>query len=53
MFTFGLLKPFPWEDGIAPDASNDIADLYIEEHCKKVLSLCKEFLSIKNNKENK
>lgn len=37
MFTFGLSKPFPWKDGIAPDASNDIADLYIEEHFTKEL----------------
>lgn len=37
MFTFGLFKPFPWEDGIAPDASNDVADVYIEEYFTKEL----------------
>lgn len=37
MFDFGLLNPLPWEDGIEPDASNDIADVYIERRFTKEL----------------
>lgn len=30
MFDFGLLTPFPWEDGIEPDAKNDTMEVYVE-----------------------
>jgi hypothetical protein len=32
MFNHTLVDPFPWERGIEPDASNDVADVYIEEY---------------------
>ncbi len=37
MFEFGLLEPFPWEKGIAPDASNDKCDVYVEKYFTKRL----------------
>lgn len=37
MFDFGLLTPFPWEDGIEPDAKNDTMEVYIERHFTKTM----------------
>jgi hypothetical protein len=36
MFDFSLFG-WPWENGIAPDATNDIADMYIERSYTKYL----------------
>lgn len=32
MFNHTLVDPWPWERGIEPDASNDVADVYVEEY---------------------
>ena len=37
MFTFNFMAGFPWETGIEPDASNDLADVYVESDLTKYL----------------
>jgi hypothetical protein len=44
MFDFKLLadKAWPWEKDIAPDASNDVADVYVESVYTKYLRTNKD-----------
>lgn len=37
MFKFSLMGNLPWEDGTMPDATNDVVDVYIEEHLTQYL----------------
>ncbi len=57
MFDFSLMGKLPWEDGVEPDAKNDIAEMYVERHCtdeirtdnktrRKIPSLSKTYVAL-------
>lgn len=44
MFEFKMIseKTWPWEQGIAPDASNEVADVYVESVYTEYLRIDKD-----------